>query len=326
MRGALEALRARIVETTVAVLGEPPDEVVLAPAHTVLKTSSGKIRRAACRELYEAGRVGRGRRSAWWQVVRLVSGSLFPQARRMAAAGARLLYGLYAWLVFVAMGVPVWILTALVPGPALAWRMNRRAARAFLGLVGIALRESGQEKIPRGPCVLVANHASYLDGLVLIACLPVPFAFVAKRTLLDQAIPRIYLRKLGAQFVERFDARQSVEDAARMADLAAAGASMAFFPEGTFTRMAGLGAFRLGAFAAAASAKVAVLPVAIAGTRTVLREGEWLARRGTVCVTFGDPLQPPAPARDAFAAAVALRDAARAHILAHCGEPDAQPR
>ena len=58
--GAAEqnALRARIVEATVAVLGEPPDDVVLAPPHTVLKTSSGKIRRAACRELYESGRVG----------------------------------------------------------------------------------------------------------------------------------------------------------------------------------------------------------------------------------------------------------------------------
>ena len=323
---AQEALRARIVETTVAVLGEPPNEVVLAPAHTVLKTSSGKIRRAACRELYEAGRVGQGRRAAWWQVVRLVSGSLVPQARRTAAASARLFYGLYAWLLFVAMGVPVWILTALVPGPAMAWRLNRLAARAFLGLVGIRLRVSGLERLPREACVLVANHASYLDGLVLIASLPVPFAFVAKRTLLDHAIPRIYLRRLGAQFVERFDLRQSVEDASRMAGLAVGGASMAFFPEGTFTRLAGLGAFRLGAFAAAVAAKVAVLPVAIAGTRTVLREGEWLARRGRVCVTIGDPVQPPAQARDAFAAAVALRDAARAHILAHCGEPDAQPR
>ena len=174
--------------------------------------------------------------------------------------------------------------------------------------------------------MLVANHASYLDGLVLIASLPVPFAFVAKRSLLDHAITRIYLRKLGAQFVERFDARQSVEDASRMAALAVGGASMAFFPEGTFGRMAGLGDFRLGAFAAAAAAKVAVLPVALAGTRAVLREGEWLARRGAIAVTIGDPVRPAVPPRDAFAEAVALRDAARAHILAHCGEPDARLR
>ena len=52
------SLRTRIVAATVTVLGEPPDEVVLAPPHSVLKTSSGKIRRGACREQYEAGRVG----------------------------------------------------------------------------------------------------------------------------------------------------------------------------------------------------------------------------------------------------------------------------
>ncbi len=88
------ALRICIVEVTVAILGEPPDEVVLAPLHTVLKTSSGKIRRAACRELHEAGRVGARGHAAWWQVVRLVSRSLLPQAQRAATATAHLLYGL----------------------------------------------------------------------------------------------------------------------------------------------------------------------------------------------------------------------------------------
>jgi len=72
------------------------------------------------------------------------------------------------------------------------------------------------------------------------------------------------------------------------------------------------------------AAQVAVLPVAICGTRALLREGQWLPRRGPIAVTIGSPVFPPSsPVPDAFAAAVALRDAARAHILAHCGEPDA---
>jgi 1-acyl-sn-glycerol-3-phosphate acyltransferase len=74
---------------------------------------------------------------------------------------------------------------------------------------------------------------------------------------------------------------------------------------------------------AAAAAGAPVLPVAIRGARAVLRDGEWRVRRGTIEVTIGSPLPRPAGATDDFAAAVALRDAARAHILQYCGEPDA---
>ena len=318
-----DALRARIVEVTVAVLGEPPDEVVLAPAHTVLKTSSGKIRRAACRELYEAGQVGARGHAAWWQVIRLICGSLLPQARRAASATAHLLYGIYAWALLALLAPPTWLLTVAASRPAAAWRANRLAARVILRLAGIPLTVSGLEHLPRGPCVLVANHASYLDGIALFAALPAHFSLVAKREFLGHPLARLYLQGLGAQFVERFDTRQSVEDARRLAEAVKSGTSLGFFPEGTFRRTAGLGAFRLGAFAAAVAAQVAVLPVAVRGTRAALREGEWLPRRGSIGVNIGSPAYPSAPAPDPFAAAVALRDAAHAHILAHCGEPDA---
>jgi 1-acyl-sn-glycerol-3-phosphate acyltransferase len=317
------ALRAQILEATVAVLGEPPDEVVLAPPHTVLKTSSGKIRRAACRELYEAGRLGVRGHAGGWQVIRLIWGSLLPQTRRAATAGSDVFYGLYAWLLFALIAPPTWLLTALAPRPAAAWRVNRLAAQVILRLAGIVLTVRGLECLPRAPCVLVANHASYLDGMALFAALPTHFSFVAKREFLDHPVARIYLRGLGVQFVERFATRQSIEDARRLAEPVKAGTSTALFPEGTFRRMPGLGTFHLGAFAAAVAAQAPVLPVAIRGTRAVLRSGQWLPRRGAIAVTIGSPVSPPSSAPDAFAAAVALRDTVRAHILAHCGEPDA---
>ncbi len=214
----------------------------------------------------------------------------------------------------------------LAPRPVLAWRVNRVAAGIILRLAGVPLALHGLEHLPRGPCVLVANHASYLDAIALFAALPTYFNFVAKREFLDQPVVRIFLRGLGVQFVERFDSRQSIEDARRLGDAVKAGTSLGFFPEGTFTRAAGLGPFRLGAFEAAAVAEVAVLPVAIRGTRALLRDGEWLPLHGPIAVTIGSPVFPPASAQDVFAAAVALRDAARTHILAHCGEPDAGTR
>jgi 1-acyl-sn-glycerol-3-phosphate acyltransferase len=199
-------------------------------------------------------------------------------------------------------------------------------ARLFLALTRTPLVVHGLEHLPRGPSVLVANHASLLDGIVLVATLPLPYAFVAKRELLDHFVSRIYLTRLGARFVERFAVEKSVEDAKRLGDEAARGRSLAYFPEGTFRRMSGLLPFHLGAFVAAVHARVPVVPVALRGSRNILRGGQWLPRHGTLVVTIGTPISAPAESADNYSAAMKLAEAARAHILEHCGEPDAAER
>ncbi len=91
------------------------------------------------------------------------------------------------------------------------------------------------------------------------------------------------------------------------------------FPEGTLLRMPGLLPFRLGAFVVAAQTDTAVLPVTLHGTRSVLRAGQWFPRRGGVRIAIASALRPEG---GDFAAAVRLREAARARILDACGEPD----
>ncbi len=63
---ARAALRSEIAATAVDLLGVAPDDVVLAPPRTVLKTSSGKIRRAASQQLYQAGKIGARPHAVWW--------------------------------------------------------------------------------------------------------------------------------------------------------------------------------------------------------------------------------------------------------------------
>ncbi|MGH8677917.1 MAG: lysophospholipid acyltransferase family protein, partial [Burkholderiales bacterium] len=237
-----------------------------------------------------------------------------------------ILYAVYTWVLFWLVAPLTWLITAVTPRPAWAWAIGRVAARLFLKLSGTPLIVRGLENLPRGtPSVLVANHASYLDGIILVAVLPVHHSFVAKRELRDRFIPRVYLERLGAEFVERIAVQQSVEDTTRMASAAERGRSLAFFPEGTFTRVSGLLPFYLGAFVVAARSGAPVVPVAIRGSRTLLRDGQWFPRRGVLVMTIGAPIWPPSDAPDDFAAAVRLRDLARAEILRHCGEPDAGP-
>jgi acyl-CoA synthetase (AMP-forming)/AMP-acid ligase II len=75
----LAGLKKQIVNLAVDILGMPPDEVILARPGTVLKTSSGKIRRAASRELYEQGTIHQPPRALWQQFVRLTTSGLLQQ-------------------------------------------------------------------------------------------------------------------------------------------------------------------------------------------------------------------------------------------------------
>jgi len=313
------ALRARINDLAVSLIGNPADDIMLAPAGTVLKTSSGKIRRAASREIYESGGAT-GTRAVWWQVARLTWSALLPQARRGLRVVLDWLYGTWALLLLGAIGGLTWIACALIPNTAWCWKLSHRAGRLFFALGGLPLTVRGLEHLPSGrPCILVVNHQSYLDGTVVAAALREPNSFVAKRELLDHWVPRIFLKRIGTAFVERLDAQRGVEDAGRFTELARGGQSLIVFPEGTFRRMPGLLPFRMGAFMIAAQAGVPVVPVTLRGTRSILREGQWLFRRGRVSVTLSPPL---APKGADWNAAIQLRDAARAEILRLCGEPD----
>lgn len=320
-----QQLREAITAAVVKVLGEPADEVVLAPPRTILKTSSGKLRRAATRTLFESGLAGEHRRAGWWQVAGLAVGAVIPQLQRWTTRAVDWGFAAWALLVFCLVVPVVWLITSLTTRTSWAWAVSRAGARLLLWLTRTPFTVSGLEQVPQGkPYVLVANHASYLDGMVLVAALPQPLRFVAKRELLEPFIPRVYLQRLGTEFVERFAAHESVEDARRLEGALRAGRGLVFFPEGTFTRSPGLMPFRMGAFLVAVNTGVPIVPAAICGTRSILRDGQWWPRRGAITITFGAPLLPVADARDAFAAAVVLRDDARAYIARHCGEPEIQ--
>ncbi|VVO25973.1 Bifunctional protein Aas [Pseudomonas fluorescens] len=183
---------------------------------------------------------------------------------------------------------------------------------------------TGLARLPEsGVSVLAANHASYLDGVILCAALPPRFSFVAKRELAEQWIAGLFLRKLGARFVERFDLQRSAADTEPLAEALEAGQSLVFFPEGTFTREPGLRTFHMGAFVLAARVGVPLLPVAIRGTRRVLRDGQWFPRHGAIHVNVGPRLLAEGPG---WIEAIKLRDATIAVLLEHLDEAERAQR
>ena len=316
---AHERLRTRISALAVDLTGIAPDDIVLAPPHSVLKTSSGKVRRTASRELYERGEIGRTL-PVWRQIARLAWAGMLPQLRRVSWTATSLLYAAYVWLVFWLLAPLVWTAVALLPRPTWALAAIRAAAQLLLWLTGTPWRVRGLEQLPPGPSIVVANHASYIDGIVLTAALPGVSASSPSAN-----SPRAWCRACfcatsapSSWSVSRRCAASRTRAAWRARALA--GKTLIFFPEGTFTRTPGLRAFHLGAFAAAVEAGLPLVPVALAGTRSILRADQWFPRRGAVSVTVAAPIR---PVGGDWAAAIRLRDAARAEILRHCGEPDA---
>ncbi len=312
-------LRERIAETTSPLLDGPPDEVVIGPPHTVPKTSSGKLRRAFARELFESGRLALRPQPLWRQMLGLGLAGLGPQLRRGTRTLSEYLYAGWWWSVVILLGTVLWAALLLIPRSSSRWALTHRMARGALWLMGIRLEVTGTWPKATG-VVIVSNHASYLDGLVLAAVIPGEAAFIAKKELEPQFFAGPFLRRLGALFVDRADPEGGVEDVNMALEIAQAGRMLVFLPEGTFTRAPGLLPFRLGAFVIAARQHLSILPLTLRGTRSILRSDQWFPRRGTVSVRVGPLFSPDG---SDFDAAVRLRDKVRAEILANCGEPDA---
>lgn len=234
-----------------------------------------------------------------------------------AALGQRL-YGIATWFAFLAVVLPLAALIAILPGQFRRRAAARHAARLFLALAGARPVVTGLGNLPDGPCIVAANHASYLDGVILTAVLPPRFGFVIKREMTGVPVAHFLLRRIGSQFVERFDTRRGASDARRILALAESRHSLAFFPEGTFRPEPGLRRFQSGAFAAAVRGDVPVVPVVIRGTREMLAAGMLLPRRGPLAVI----VKPPVRHNGSDDAVAALLRECRSSILEDLPEPD----
>jgi len=317
-----DAIRRGIHETVADLTAVAPDHVILAPPRTVLKTSSGKIRRSACRELYERDEIGRRVVPVWVQLSRVAGRGVLATLRRVGRRTIETGYAARVWSAVGFMAVVALPVVMLLPGLPLRRRAARIGCRRLFRLAGVPLRVDGYERLPpRGPCVLAVNHASYADGLLLTAALPPNHAYLAKRELEEHPVTRFVLRRLGAHFVERFDAERGALDARKANERAMAGEVLVFFAEGTFRRAPGLLPFRLGAFQVAHDVGCPAVPVAIRGSRTLLRGDTFFPRRSQIEIEIGMPVLPDG---EGWEGMLRLRDRVREVVLSSCGEPDAR--
>jgi len=313
----LHEIRDDVIKKVTVHLGISPDEVILIPARSIPKTSSGKLRRSTCKENYLNGKMVHHKTPVWFQISRLFFRSALKRIKAWFAFSARLIYTLYLWLLF-ALVIPVtWLFVVLFPRK-IAAKSTQLSLRLLVYLSGWRAKIKGLKNLNKNKSfVVVANHASYIDVLVLIAFLPASFVYVGKKELLDYSLLRSFMKKLRYLTVDRMDFSKSSSDIENMHEALRDGYSIVIFAEGLLTSSPGLRPFKSGAFKLAVETDTPVCPVAIKGTRSILRDPHWLLKLGRVSIHVGEPIYPQAKNWGEISR---LAEISRNEIAKHCGE------
>jgi len=195
-------------------------------------------------------------------------------------------------LATVAFGVPA-IFAALLP-PRGDWflRFARGWARTLLAVAGVRVRVLHPERLDRSRSfVVVANHESFCDILVLLANLPMQVRFLAKRSIFRVPVLGWSIAAAGFIAVDREDRSRGTETVDAALRRLSGGRSVVIFPEETRTRTGDLLPFKRGAAHLALRSGLPILPIALAGTFRVLRRGSLLIAPGPVAMSVGDPIE-----------------------------------
>ena len=232
----------------------------------------------------------------------------------------RACYGSYAWLALAAIAIPTALLLAVTPGVHRRRGIARNASQLFFVVIGSPVRVEGGAIEHHYPCVIVANHASYLDGIILTAALPAGFTYLIKQQMMRVPIAGYILRRLGSAFVDRENPKDRQRIARTLVGQARKGDALGFFPEGKFDASPGLKPFQLGAFSAAARSRLPVVPIVIYGARQKLPAGRLLPAPGPLRIRICDPVH----AHDEPSPRLLMLLTRRA-MLVHLDEPDLAP-
>lgn len=281
-------LIAEITEQVGNAVGIPPDEVILISPGTIPKTSSGKLQRSKCKQLVEQRQL-KAKKPMWMQMASL---GLKASAIKSWSGFKKVMRGVYSAYVYamVAISLPLLWLVALLLPRVLGRPVIKGWVRMVMVLIGMPVFTK-HIKWPKQKGVYVANHASYLDAVVLFCTLPSQVYFIGKKEVFGYPFIGRIAKTMGTITVDRYDFTKNLEDTKKITTLVEQGKSIAIFPEGTFTHMPGIRAFKLGAFRIAADTNTPIIPIAIAGTRHNFRGTNKLLCPGAIHLSLCKPIE-----------------------------------
>ena len=281
-------IKADIVGLVDERVGLPPDHVELVPPQTVPKTSSGKIRRAETRSLYESGRLVTKRIAPWMQIVRLWmenSGRWIDAGIEGTALWAEDLGGT---IVRANVAVAGALLARLSPSRRAAAGIVVTTARVLCRLNGDRCQASAEAG---RPALFVANRSGPLDALYLVSTLPRPTLLTEEQPLRSLTWPLAFLLE-PLMLTQEASASDNGTLQERVEQALEGGYSVLMLSDSPKDGGPGRSRFRLEPMLAAEAAGSPVVPVYI-GTGNAKPAGNGGARgKAGAVVRIGRPARP----------------------------------
>lgn len=150
-------------------------------------------------------------------------------------------------------------------------------------------RLRGTEHLPRSGALIVANHQSFLDPLLIGVGLDRPVSYVARSSLFRLPVVGWILQNTYVIPINRDTAgTESIREGVRRMEH---GFLVGIFPEGTRTRDGNIGVMKPGFISLARRAKLPVVPAGISGADEVMPRGTVIPRPRSIRLEFGEPLE-----------------------------------
>lgn len=172
-------------------------------------------------------------------------------------------------------------------------RIVQWAFKVIIDICGTNVVVIGEENvIDDVPVLYIANHRSIFDVIIGYSRCPSRTGFIAKNSIEQVPILRLWMRRLYCLFLDRSNPRDGLRVVLTSIEYIKKGISIFVFPEGTRTRDGEMAPFKEGTFKIANKTDCPIIPVAFSNTEEIF-EGHfpWI-KKATVVIHYGEPIYP----------------------------------
>ncbi|RAP26471.1 hypothetical protein DID74_02085 [Candidatus Marinamargulisbacteria bacterium SCGC AG-333-B06] len=209
----------------------------------------------------------------------------------------KLIYSIYAWSLTVTIFILHYLITNLImlfpfkKKSTIFYKLANFFLKSAFFMGAVRVKVHGKENFPLNHNgVVISNHQSLLDVVILMAFLPQRIVFFAKKELNKIPVLSYDMKHMEHVLVDRNKKSSALLQLKTMEERLHNNLNAFIFPEGTRSDTGEIKPFKRGAFHLAASAKKPIIPCYIHGSMNLLKKNQKLFLPGVIHLAIGKPI------------------------------------